>query len=164
MAGLADRAKELFLDALELSDQERGAFVDEGCRGDPELRERVDALLAAHGRARDLEDRSGSWLGSGGSPVSPGVFDDGLETGACIGAYRLGEQLGEGGFGTVWRAEQQQPVRRWLALKVLKAGLETREVVARFEAERQALALMDHPSIARVYDAGDHRFGPALTS
>ena len=74
--------------------------------------------------------------------------------GSVIGPYKLIEQIGEGGFGVVYMAEQQQPIRRTVALKILKAGMDTREVVARFESERQALALMDHPAIAKVFDAG----------
>jgi serine/threonine protein kinase len=87
----------------------------------------------------------------GGEAVSPSESE---QAGATIGRYRLLERLGEGGFGTVWKAEQTQPVRRLVALKIVKLGMDTREVVARFEAERQALALLDHPSIAKVFDAG----------
>ncbi len=80
--------------------------------------------------------------------------------GTIIGPYKLLEQIGEGGFGLVFMAEQQQPVRRKVALKILKPGMDTRQVIARFEAERQALALMDHPNIARVLDAGETELGP----
>src|SRR5688572_12299984 len=80
---------------------------------------------------------------------------DAAETpGARIGPYKLLQELGEGGFGTVWMAEQEEPIRRRVALKIIKLGMDTREVIARFEAERQALALMEHPNIARVFDAG----------
>ena len=79
-----------------------------------------------------------------------------------IGPYKLVEEIGEGGFGIVFLAEQQQPVRRKVALKIIKPGMDTRQVIARFEAERQALALMDHPNIARVLDAGQTELGPAL--
>ncbi len=82
--------------------------------------------------------------------------------GTVIGPYKLLEQIGEGGFGVVFMAEQQQPVRRKVALKVLKPGMDTHQVVARFEAERQALALMDHPNIAKVFDGGADRLGAAL--
>ena len=82
--------------------------------------------------------------------------------GTLIGPYKLLEQIGEGGFGLVYMAEQQQPVRRKVAVKILKPGMDTRQVIARFEAERQALALMDHPNIARVLDAGDDRLRPSL--
>src|SRR5205809_405740 len=75
-------------------------------------------------------------------------------SGTRIGRYKLLEQIGEGGFGVVWMAEQEEPVRRRVALKIIKLGMDTREAVARFEAERQALALMDHPNIARVFDGG----------
>ena len=82
--------------------------------------------------------------------------------GTVIGPYKLLEQIGEGGFGVVFMAEQTQPVRRKVALKVLKPGMDTRQVVARFEAERQALAIMDHPNIAKVFDGGDDDLGPAV--
>ena len=82
--------------------------------------------------------------------------------GTVIGPYKLLEQIGEGGFGLVFMAEQRQPVRRKVAVKILKPGMDSRQVIARFEAERQALALMDHPNIARVLDAGETAIGPAL--
>jgi len=107
--------------------------------GGPVIGERVEALLAA-------DSDAGSFLAS--QELEPG-----MQPGAEIGPYRLLEPIGEGGFGVVWVAEQTAPLRRRVALKVVKAGMDTREVVARFEAERQALALMDHPHIARVLDA-----------
>ena len=84
--------------------------------------------------------------------------------GTQIGPYKLLEQIGEGGMGVVFMAEQKQPIRRRVALKIIKPGMDTRQVIARFEAERQALAMMDHPNIARVLDAGTHRQRPARTS
>jgi serine/threonine protein kinase/tetratricopeptide (TPR) repeat protein len=138
----------IFTAALaKASPEERLAFLDEACHGDAELRFRVEALLQAHEHPDSfLERGSGDFL-----PTGDGLTE---RPGTVIGAYRLLEQIGEGGFGVVYRAEQQAPVRRHVALKVLKPGMDTRQVVARFEAERQALALMDHPHIAKVLDAG----------
>ena len=146
------RANELFLSARALrSPGERHDFLDRECADDAALRAEVEALLAAG-------DQAGSFLESPapaadldwtidqpGSPERPGTV---------IGPYKLLEQIGEGGFGVVFMAEQTHPVRRKVALKVLKPGMDTRQVVARFEAERQALALMNHPNIAKALDAG----------
>lgn len=144
-------AKELFLDAVELPLPERAAFLAQACAGRPELAARVQRLLAAH-------EHASLALGDDLSALSvlPGLspFADEVRPGTAVGAYRLLQPLGAGGFGEVWMAEQERPVRRRVALKLLKPGMDTREVVARFEAERQALALMDHPGIARVFDAG----------
>ena len=112
---------------------------------DAALADRVENLLQAHQDPQSFLDR----------PLSPTVsFSESPSIGAQIGPYRLREQIGEGGFGVVFMAEQLRPVRRKVALKVLKPGMDTRQVIARFEAERQALALMDHPNIARILDAG----------
>jgi serine/threonine protein kinase len=120
---------------------ERAAYLDGACDGDADLRSRVDALLAADDEAEDfLED--------------PAVEGAGERPGSSIGPYKLLQEIGEGGMGVVYMAEQQRPVARKVALKVIKLGMDTRQVIARFEAERQALALMDHPNIARVLDAG----------
>ena len=138
---------------------ERVAFLDGVCRGNPELRAKLEELLSAHfGEAGFLPM-------SQGKPSSP--FDAGLPAlGAhatvvtpplesqMIGRYKLLEKIGEGGFGEVWMADQCEPVKRRVALKIIKLGMDTRQIVARFEAERQALALMDHPNIAKVFDAG----------
>ncbi len=129
------RAKELFLAALELENGERAAFVERETRADPELARRVEALLAAH-------------VALESSAVE--LF----RAGDVVGAYTLVERLGEGGFGEVWRARQETPLKREVALKLLKAGLDSREVLARFALEREALARMQHPGIARVFDAG----------
>ena len=137
----------LFIEALEKEDPaERAAFLDRVCAADPDLRERIERLLARHARSAPGTDPPPPTVGlEGGAAERPG---------AVIGPYRLLEQIGEGGFGIVFVAEQTQPVRRKVALKVLKPGMDTRQVVARFEAERQALALMDHPHIARIHDGG----------
>jgi serine/threonine protein kinase/tetratricopeptide (TPR) repeat protein len=139
----------LFIEALEKEDPaERAAFLERACAGDAALRRRIERLLARH-------EQGGNFL-EAPSPGLVSTVDDVLREGpgAVVGPYKLLEQIGEGGFGVVFMAEQTQPVRRKVALKVLKAGMDTRQVVARFEAERQALALMDHPNIARVFDGG----------
>src|SRR5262249_24755742 len=132
---------------------DRAAYLDQACQGDPELRARVEALLCAHERAGHLLDRPVPELTSDYDPTTSGL--PGEQPGAIIaGRYQLLEAIGEGGMGTVWLAEQSQPVRRQVALKLIKAGMDSRSVLTRFEAERQALALMDHPNIAKVLDGG----------
>jgi WD40 repeat protein/serine/threonine protein kinase len=141
----------ILVTAVEMSSEaERRRFVDQACAGDAELKRRVEALIDNHFRAGTFLECPATDLVAtlGGPAVSE-------RPGTVIGPYRLLEQIGEGGFGIVFRAEQQQPVRRQVALKVLKPGMDTRQVVARFEAERQALALMDHPNIAHVFDGGE---------
>src|SRR5919197_290637 len=144
------RANELFLKAAGLNSPDgRREFLDRECAGDPALRSEVDALLDAHDRAgRFLEPPAPHLAPTGDAPAA----DE--RPGAALGPYKLLEQIGEGGFGVVYMAEQTAPVRRKVALKVLKPGMDTRQVVARFEAERQALALIDPPNIAKVLDAG----------
>jgi WD40 repeat protein/serine/threonine protein kinase len=144
--------RDVFDAALTIDDPaSRSAYLDQVCGGNPALREHIDGLLAMHGQL-------GSFLES---PVlAPGLVATVHEVpiseqpGTVIGPYKLIEQIGEGGMGLVFVAEQQEPVRRKVALKVIKPGLDNRDVIARFEAERQALALMDHPHIALVLDAG----------
>jgi serine/threonine protein kinase/tetratricopeptide (TPR) repeat protein len=147
------RANELFLQALELaSPAERQQYLDGACGSDPALRAEVESLLEASARA-------GSFLASPAAAAHLVATVDELPVverpGTVIGPYKLLEQIGEGGFGIVFMAEQTQPVRRKVALKVLKPGMDTAQVTARFEAERQALALMDHPNIAQVFDGGE---------
>ncbi len=136
---------DLFNAAVKLPPAERAAYLDGACP-DPALRAEVESLLRAH-------DATGGILADRPEPTD-GYEPIAERPGTVIGPYRLMEQIGEGGFGRVFVAEQTQPVRRRVALKVIKPGMDTREVVARFEAERQALALMDHPNIARVFDGG----------
>jgi tetratricopeptide (TPR) repeat protein len=133
---------------------ERGAYLDRACGGDAELRRRVEQLLQARSEAESfLESPAlGAGGGDGEHPLREGP-------GTVIGPYRLLEQVGEGGFAVVFMAEQTQPVRRKVALKVLKPGMDSKQVVARFEQERQALALMDHPHIAKILDAGEAASG-----
>src|SRR5271166_6257368 len=144
----AEKVRELFVELVANVPPERWEERLVECAGaDEDIRRRVKLLLAAH--------RDDSFLASP-APALQGTIDDPIteRPGTVIGPYKLLEQIGEGGFGLVFMAEQTQPVRRKVALKVLKPGMDTRQVVARFEAERQALALMDHPNIAKVLDAG----------
>jgi serine/threonine protein kinase len=146
MAHPHEREVEVFEAALELPPGQREAFVAQASGGDPALLERVRALLHA-------EDNGGDFLTPitpPGAPTLPAIE----KPGDRIGRYKLLEQIGEGGCGVVYMAEQEEPIRRRVALKVIKLGMDTRQVIARFEAERQALALMDHPNIAKVHDAG----------
>jgi serine/threonine protein kinase/Tfp pilus assembly protein PilF len=138
-----ERAREVFTGALELDQEERAAFLGQACGDDAELRVEVDDLLRFH--AADSSTLP---------PVNSLCELPEDEMPQRIGSYRLLRRLGSGGMGDVYEAEQEQPVRRRVALKLIKWGMDTREVVARFESERQALALMAHPNIARVFDAG----------
>jgi tetratricopeptide (TPR) repeat protein/serine/threonine protein kinase len=146
----SERVQSVFLAAVEVADPAaRAAVLDRECGSDAELRQRVETLLRAHDEPGSLLDMPA------GADVPAGDRADNREgPGTGIGPYRLLEQIGEGGMGAVWMAEQQEPVRRLVALKVIKAGMDSAQVVARFEAERQALALMDHPHIAKVFDGG----------
>ncbi|HKA54137.1 MAG TPA: serine/threonine-protein kinase, partial [Candidatus Binatia bacterium] len=140
----------LFLAALEkYSPAERQAFLDEACGQDAALRARVEQLLEADARAPGLlvhgphpQEATADYP----APTAPGTV--------IAGRYKLLEEIGEGGMGTVWVAEQTEPVRRKVALKLIKPGMDSKSVLARFEAERQALAVMDHPNIAKVLDGG----------
>src|SRR5262249_12092967 len=141
--------KQIFLDALEQNTPaELQRYLDRSCGANADVRSRVEALLQAH---RDV----GNFLGGSAAPIASVDEPVTEKPGTMIGPYKLLEQIGDGGFGVVDMAEQSQPVRRKVALKVLKPGMDTRQVVARFEAERQALALMDHPNIAHVFDGGE---------
>lgn len=149
MNAIEKRVKAVFLEALEFGPPERwDDFLRGACGDDAVLRRRVKVLLDAHRKADSLLD---------GPDVAPTITVASATadiTGTDIGPYRLLEQIGEGGMGVVYMAEQTQPVRREVALKVIKPGMDSKQVIARFEVERQALALMDHPNIARVLDAG----------
>ena len=143
------QVKGIFLHAVEdCAPGEWGAYLDQACGENAELRRRVMILLEAHQTADSLIDppESTATLGFGST--------DSSQLGSVIGPYKLLQPIGEGGMGTVYMAEQTQPVRRTVALKLIKAGMDSRQVLARFGAERQALALMDHPNIAKVFDAG----------
>jgi serine/threonine protein kinase/tetratricopeptide (TPR) repeat protein len=142
------RVREVYAEAAALAGAERAAYLNRECAGDAALRAEVDSLLlAAERRPEFLAEPT-----VGGGPASTGAGREAL--GSRIGPYKLLEEIGQGGFGSVYMAEQETPVRRRVALKIIKLGMDTRAVIARFEAERQALAMMDHPHIARVFDAG----------
>jgi eukaryotic-like serine/threonine-protein kinase len=141
----------VFFAALEKSTpEERVAYLDQACAGDANLRRCVEKLLNAHPRAEGFLQAPAPGLPVPTEEPPPLVE----QPGTVIGPYKLLQQLGEGGFGVVFLAEQEQPVRRKVTLKIIKPGMDSKQVVARFEAERQALALMDHPNIARVLDGG----------
>jgi eukaryotic-like serine/threonine-protein kinase len=158
MSAADNHLMSIFSGALEHeSDFERAAYLDRACGRNAELRSRVDALLRAHeGAGRFMESRADQ--SATATPVEAATVTEvptGQEPGLIVaGRYQLLEVIGEGGMGTVWLAEQREPVRRRVALKLIKSGMDSREVVGRFEAERQALALMDHPNIAKVHDGG----------
>src|SRR5205085_931858 len=148
------KARGIFLTAVEKHAPGQWAgYLDEVCGDDQELRQRVEVLLKAHEQANSLLDAAPA------APLPTIDAPTSEASGTVIGPYKLLEQIGEGGFGVVFMAEQQEPIRRKVALKVLKPGMDTRQVIARFEAERQALAIMDHPNIAKVFDAGTTETG-----
>src|SRR5262249_11538976 len=142
------RVQAVFVAALEQPAADRPALLDRECGADGELRRRVEALLKAHDEPGSfLEERAapgGSDTTAPADEGEPGAGAPEEVVGSRIGPYKLLQQLGEGGMGVVYLAEQAQPLKRRVALKVIKAGLDSRQVIARFEAERQALALMDH--------------------
>src|SRR5882757_6391488 len=157
------REKAVFDAALEVTDPaQRKLFLDQACAGDAELRAAVEELLATQGEAEQFFAESASSLTTLASELESAVAQTEErgelaaeeKPGTVIGRYKLLQKIGEGGCGVVYMAEQKEPVRRRVALKVIKLGMDTKQVIARFEAERQALALMDHPNIAKVMDAG----------
>ncbi len=161
---MADHSeKSIFLSALDReTPADREAYLAGACGTNASLRQAVNELLAAHEKAENVLDRTPGPVGHireqlevavGFDPTSDDVYSTD-RTGEVIGNYKLLEHIGEGGFGQVYVAEQSQPVKRRVALKLIKPGMDSQEVIARFEAERQALAMMDHPHIARVFDAG----------
>jgi serine/threonine protein kinase len=146
--------KEIFFEALDKNtQQERAAFLDGACGKNPALRARVEALLADY-LQEDAFMNKAAVARLATLKLDIAVSPDDNAVGQTIGRYKLLEKLGEGGCGAVYVAQQSEPVRRRVALKVIKLGMDTKEVIARFEAERQALAMMDHPNIAKVFDAG----------
>ena len=145
------RKEKLFELALEQPAEKRNAFLDAACGEDEDLRRDVEALLAAHEQPPEVLPH-----GQATADIPP-ERSHAEGPGAVIGRYKLLEKVGEGGFGVVYVAEQKRPVKRRVALKIIKLGMDTKQVVARFEAERQALALMDHPNIAKVLDADTTR-------
>jgi serine/threonine protein kinase len=151
MSDSANKAFAIFTEAVTKSLAERQSFLEASCQGD--VRARVEALLRAHDEVGEFLNNS---LNEERTSASTSAE---IRAGDHIGRYKLLEQIGEGGCGIVFVAEQEQPIRRRVALKVIKPGMDTKSVIARFEAERQALALMDHPSIAKVFDAGETESG-----
>jgi len=157
MSEPTNREQEIFNAALELSSAgARDVFLEKSCGSDSELRARIETLLKAHEEAGSFlaAERAESSGAAKTLVISTSMIAVTERAGDKIGRYRLLQQIGEGGCGVVYMAEQEEPVRRRVALKVIKLGLDTKQVIARFEAERQALALMDHPNIAKVLDAG----------
>ena len=145
----------IFEAARHLGDPEKqAAYLDLACGGDGQLRQRIERLLGAGIRARNFFQNNNPVPRP--SVAEPAIVD---QVGAVIGRYKVLQQIGEGGCGVVYMAEQEEPVRRRVALKIIKLGMDTKSVIARFEAERQALALMDHPNIAKVLDAGSTENG-----
>jgi len=174
---LRQRVRRIFLAVADLPEEQLQTALDRACGADAELRAEVEALLGAERAAGDF--LANPTAGAEARPADPAASlaadarasepqPSGLATpesatpelatfetaGAQIGRYKLLEQIGEGGMGTIWMAEQREPVKRRVALKIIKLGMDTKLVIARFEAERQALAMMDHPNIAKVLDAG----------
>ena len=147
-----DREEAIFNAARTLPEADRAAYLKVACGADSQLRARIEKLLDSHGKAGDFLETLPA-----GAPSSSTIVvatPPSEKPGDQIGHYKIREQIGEGGCGVVYVAEQTEPVRRRVALKVIKLGMDTKSVIARFEAERQALAMMDHPNIARVLDAG----------
>ena len=141
----------IFDEALAIeAGENREEYVAKVCADHPQIRERVLALLHAHSAA-------GGFMGGSHTTSPANTFQE--QPGSQIGPYKLLQQIGEGGFGVVFLAEQSSPIRRKVALKIIKPGMDTKEVIARFEAERQALALMDHQNIAKVLDGGTTKQG-----
>ena len=145
------RARRVFMEIADLAREERADALGRACGDDSALRAEVEALLAADASAAGFmaSPTAGDATVLGGPSSAAREHE-----GQLIGRYKLLQPIGEGGFGSVWMAEQREPVKRRVALKVIKLGMDTRQVIARFEAERQALAMMDHPNIAKVFDAG----------
>ena len=150
MNGAPDADIAVFTEALRLPPEERDRYLDKACKSDVEFRRRVEALLQAYEQAGDFLGRPAAER----PPKAAQVLAAGEKPGDRIGHYKLLQQIGEGGCGVVYMAEQEEPVRRRVALKIIKPGMDTNSVIGRFEAERQALALMNHPNIAKVFDAG----------
>jgi serine/threonine protein kinase/Flp pilus assembly protein TadD len=148
-----NQARAIFLEAIEQPDAAaRESFIASACGGDADLQLRVERLIESHEKLGSFHDQS----------PSPAATIDQLQLekpGTSIGPYKLLEQIGEGGMGAVWMAQQHEPIKRLVAVKLIKPGMDSRQIIARFEAERQALALMDHANIARVLDAGTSSAG-----
>lgn len=147
-----NKARPIFHAALALEGDQRPEYLDVACQNDAELRRVVESLLIANAEADDFMEDGAVATTDGGAELD-------IETTHPIGDYKLLQKIGEGGFGIVYMAEQQKPIVRRVALKLIKPGMDTKQVIARFEAERQALAMMEHPNIAQVFDAGETENG-----
>ena len=147
-----DAANDIFLDAAEIHDEkERARFLDQECGPDAALRRKVESLLAV---SEGVDGFLQQPVEHSNANQPTAMHINGRPLAESVGNYKLLQKIGEGGFGVVYMAEQKEPVRRKVALKIVKPGMDSRDVIARFEAERQAVAMMDHPSIAKVFDAG----------
>lgn len=161
----SDKEQAVFMAALEIENpSERSAYLAQACEGDEALAERIKKLLGLHDDGGDFMrgNRSNPNEVAPASEESPDtriIARVAEELGSVIGRYKLLQKIGEGGFGVVYMAAQREPIRRRVALKIIKLGMDTKQVVARFEAERQALAMMDHPNIAKVLDGGETEHG-----
>jgi serine/threonine protein kinase/dienelactone hydrolase len=155
-----NREETIFHAALQLAPDKRAAYLALACQGDDALRSRIQILLEAQVEADPFFRKEPLRVALGEGPADQATVVTITEKpGDRIGRYKLLQQIGEGGCGVVYMAEQEEPVRRRVALKVIKLGMDTKQVIARFEAERQALAIMDHPNIAKVFDAGATEIG-----
>jgi len=151
--------RRLFDLVLDVPSAQRASVLDRECAGDDGLKQRILAMTEAAEDDRFLADATAGAMHGSSSAAATVAAPPREQVGEQIGRYKLLEQIGEGGFGVVWAAEQREPVKRRVALKIIKLGMDTKQVIARFEAERQALAMMDHPNIAKVLDAGSTETG-----
>src|SRR5437879_5356323 len=151
MSQPANHAEAIVDALLGIPREERAAYLEQACGADAQQRLLVEGMLKAHEQADALIQMRGE---QARKTIAVAPFPISEKPGDRIGRYKLLQQIGEGGCGVVYLAEQSEPVRRRVALKVIKPGMDTRQVIARFEAERQALAMMDHPNIAKVFDGG----------
>ena len=160
MADWNPRANEIFLDAMEIQDlADQRSFLEEHCDSDPELKEQVLSLIKASEKTHGLLKKPAIELDGTELNASHDDRSANYARGTVIDSYKILQKVGEGGFGLVYMAEQLRPIKRKVALKIIKPGMDSRDVIARFEAERQALAIMDHPNIAKVLDAGTTELG-----
>jgi serine/threonine protein kinase len=155
MSETPDRDIDVFTNAVQLHADQRAEYLARACEGNEELRKKVEALLHTHDHVGDFLEESPQDVVVEPRPE----FITGEKAGDRIGRYKLLQQIGEGGCGIVFMAEQKEPFNRRVAIKIIKPGMDSKSVIARFEAERQALALMDHPNIAKVFDAGTTESG-----
>jgi eukaryotic-like serine/threonine-protein kinase len=154
-----DREQEIFANALDMPNKDRQAYLDSVCAENPQMRSQIMELLEAYDQAGSKGFLGQPTGGLGQEHKNEIDKHPEEQVGATIGPYTLVKQIGQGGFGTVWMADQNEPVKRRVALKIIKLGMDSKQVVERFQAERQTLAMMDHPNIAKVFDAGSTETG-----